>query len=174
MVNQDIGIRQIMQCIDSSEARRVLVPVDAVMGWPYYTLKHGVLCATVPFYGRRIENKQVYLYPISHIMTMTLVDGRMIEYSNLYYSREFKDVDFSVSCGRFRHKAIEHMTREEYEMTREKLFDLYDELLICLRAGKGFARQAEMKACFALMMEPGELPMYERLAPRFFQNYCGL
>jgi hypothetical protein len=93
-------------------------------------IKNKALCVTIPFF--RVVKKpkdQTEIYPVHHIITALYPNGEIVAYTDLKYSREYRDTDFSVPVGTFRHESIRNMNRNEYTAARDKIFALYDERL---------------------------------------------
>ena len=168
------SIRELYQKVNASAIRAEVLPLQMVAGWPFIHKKGGEICVSMPFYKKYEDGGRTYLYPLSAVLTMRVSDGIVISYNNLLYDKEWKEVAFDTVCGEFKHKAISSLNYGQYQQAREKLFDLFDELLSSYLDSKAFDKQTEMKQLFSVLMEPGEYPYYIRLAPKFFENFCGV
>lgn len=170
-----LTMNQYITALSRSEVRKRLIPQELSAGWPSISMKRGELCITIPYFGTKKQDGElgIQLYPLAYTLTASWKAGKIINYNCLIYDKDYKDIDFNQSCGMFKHEAIKRYTKDQYVRERNKLFAFYDELLECLVNQRDFEKHSEMKQLFSKLMEPGQYPMYQKLAPRFFHNYCG-
>lgn len=164
---------KLLEEVSRGEARRMLVPAEMSVGWPSISIKQQNICVLVPFYlARRAQEGRTLLYPISYSMLLLLENGIVVNFTRHSYTKGFEDVDYAKPVGTFPHPSVEGMDRESYARARDTLFGYYDGLIDAIRQKKAFDELEAMRALFTRMMEPPMLPMYERIAPKFFQTYC--
>ena len=75
--------------------------------------------------------------------------------------------------GEHPHPAIAHLSVGDYRKERDRLFQLYDELAESLLIGTPFADRAEFADVLGRMIEPGLLPYYRTIGPKFVETFLG-
>lgn len=171
-----ITMAEFIKKVAKSPARKALVPMEMTTGWPALTIRKGRICVTIPFFGlqRVPQNGKVGIYPISYAVTALWPSGVIIDFKDLKFTKEYKDVDFSKPIGVFKHEALAALDKDDYQDQRERLLELYDSLIDCIVAKEPFREQAEMQMLMRRFIEPSLYPMYKSLADKFYDAYCGL
>lgn len=173
---ENVTITDFLQRAYKSDARKLLIPMELSAGWPSISIKKQQLCITLPYFKVQPgKGGQIFLFPLSYVMTLTWPNGVMIDFAELKYKKEYnKSIDFTKPVGIFKHEAVKNWTREEYAAKRKELYSYYDELIAGISEKKDFMHADEMRSLFRMLMEPSLYPMYRNIAGNFFESYCGL
>lgn len=156
-----------------SDIRRMIIPMELRCGWPAVTVRNSEICVILSlFRAVPAKEKRMYLYPLCQSLILRWKDAKLISYRNLVYEKEFAGIDLTKPAGYFRHEAIKDWDKQTYAQNRTLLFEYYDRLIECVTDKKVFEEKEEMSQLLGTMMEPALLPMYRKVAPKFFTSYC--
>jgi hypothetical protein len=161
---------------------RQLVPMEAMICWPLPLRQRPAWDGRTAVYFkillagfRRPENRgqPTTIFPPFAMMTINYANGLPVEWVDLRYSRPWPSSPPVGPVGEHPHPAVADLTVGEYGAQRDRLFALYDELAEALLAGEPFARQDEFGVVFGTLAEPGLMPYYRAVAPRFVERFLG-
>lgn len=151
------------------------IPMGYTCGLPILQVKNDRLCLVIPYLKYKVtgEKDNTLVYPIRYVVTMVLPEEKPIDYKDLAFDYLFSKVDFKEAIGLFRHDAIKHLDKKEYEATREELYACYDKVIAALLFGEEYGEQDEerMRELLQLMIEPCLLPIYKALNKDFYSKY---
>lgn len=151
------------------------IPMGYTPGFPVLRIKNDYLCLQVPFLKYKItgEIDSTLVYPIRYIVEYVLPEKRLIAYEDLLYNTSFKSVNFAEPCGLFRHKAIQDLTKSEYQEKRTELFKCYDEVISVLLDGTSYdpANESRMINLMRELIEPSQYAIYRVLDNDFYNKY---
>lgn len=175
MTNQ-INVKDILRGTKSdSFILNCNMPMGYSAGLPILHIRNEELCLTIPFLKYRVTGQvdKTLVYPIRYTTTMLLPEKTFIEFRNLAYQPRFQKVDFSKPVGLFRHEAVKHLTKQEYQSARDELLGLYDKVIRALLYGEEYGAQEEqrMKQLLQMLVEPSLLPIYKALDGDFYNKY---
>lgn len=166
-------MEQFIEEFMKSEVRRQLIPMELRCGWPAITIRNKEICVILSFFRSSPNGKgQMNLYPLCQSAVLKWKDGKMVSFRNHLYEKEFAGVDFLKPVGVFRHEAIADWDKKQYMESRKRLFSLYDRLIGAIQEKEDFPEKDEMAELLGAMMEPSLLPMYRKVAAKFFTSYC--
>jgi len=142
---------------------------------PLLKIVNDQLCLVVPFarYKMTGEPDRTLVYPIRYAVTLVLPENRPVAFQNLAFEERFAQVQFSNPVGYFRHEAIKHLKKAEYQALRAELLSLYDKLAGALLGEGEYTDQDEerMQTLLKMLVEPSLLPFYKALDEDFYRKY---
>ena len=151
------------------------MPMGYVPGLPILQIKNEQLCLQIPFLKYRVtgEVDKTLVYPVRYTVTMVLPEKKIVAFRDLSLEPAFAAVDFSAPIGLFRHEAIRHLKKSEYNELREELFVQYDKVAAMLLFNAPYGEEDEEKMCGLIkqLIEPSLLPIYKSLDGDFFEKY---
>lgn len=146
-----------------------------VYGYPILQVKNGSLCMLVPYLKYRVTGKPdgTLVYPIRYTVTLEIPEERFVGFSDFGYDERFADVNFNKAIGKFRHEAVKHLNKKEYEAKRSELFTYFDKLANSLVNGAEFTEEDDnkMREMLQMLVEPSLLPIYKVLDKDFYEKY---
>ena len=97
----------------------------------------------------------------------------LVKFEDLAYSPLSGKVDFEKPCGLFRHKAIENLSKAEYNDLRNSTLESFDKVTDVLLDGKPYsvADLELMKSQLQRIVEPSLWSFYRILSPDFYTKY---
>lgn len=144
-------------------------------GLPMLSLRNGEPCLVIPFLKYQMTGKvdKTHVYAPRYIATVRMADGKVVNYTDLLYDTRFEEVDFSIPVGIFRHSAIRHLNKNDYNKLREELYTLMDSLSNSMLGNVEFDEIDFMKLSklFQLLLEPSVKPFYHAIDKTFFETY---
>jgi hypothetical protein len=172
----------LMEGLRSMPLFRQLVPMEAMIGWPI-PVRHnpgwdGRPAVYLKFLlsgNRRPERRgePTRLLPPFAMITLNWATGAPVEFADLRYSRPWPITFPPPVIGEFPHEAVRGMTAGDYLAARSRLCELYDDLFESLAHGAEFAEAQEFGELLGRLAEPGLLPFYRKVAPRFVERFLG-
>ena len=144
-------------------------------GFPILEIRNDRLCITLPYLRYQVtgETDKTLVYPIRYVVTMVLPEEKPVEYKDLEYDYLFSKVDFKQPMGLFRHEAIKHLNKKEYEELRTELYSCYDKVIDALLNEVEYSEEDEyrMRELLQMLVEPCQLPVYKALNEDFYDKY---
>ncbi len=175
MQQQHKPMTQVMQDIRRMPLVRQLVPQEAGISWPMPLRKEGRIYVTFAFFGMfyQQEQQQTALFPPFATLTLNRVNLLPVEYVNLRFRNPWPAGNWEAQADIFPHAGLAHLSIGQYQQKREELLSMYDEMMATLAEGGTFAPEwtAAFRRLLRLLMEPGMVPFYRALAPRFFAHF---
>lgn len=151
------------------------MPMGYVPGLPVLQIRNDELCLTVPFLRYRVTGQpdKTLVYPIRYTATFVLPEMKPVEFQDLQYQARFGKISFGEPVGLFRHEAVRHLSRQEYQALRSELMGEYDRVIdALLNDGEyGPEHEARMAELMTMMVEPSLRPMYQALDADFYGKY---
>lgn len=171
-----ISVKSVLRQLHRNEfVRGCRMPMEYTYGYPILQIKNDRLCLVVPYlkYKTTGEPDKTYVYPIRYVITVVLPEVLPIEYKNLEYELRFGKIDYKTPIGLFRHEAIKHLNKKEYESAREELYDCYDKVIAAILFDQEYNVEEEerMSTLLQMMVEPCQLPIYKVLDEDFYNKY---
>lgn len=160
--------------IRNTPAFRQLIPQEAGVSWPLASRRDGKPYATFAFFpigvAERGPGPRVLGAPFAS-MTMNWDTGRVVEYRDLGYDRDYERPAEPV--GTFPHDGVKGMSRSEYLEQRSELFSLYDELFRRLGAGEPIEGPwvERFQTLLGRLVEPGLVPHLRQLSKGFVDRF---
>ena len=143
---------------------QAIIPMGYTPGIPMLSVKQDNLCLVVPFLRYKItgEKDKTLVFPIRYVVEYLIPDGVMAE-----------KVDFNKACGLFRHKAIQNLSKQEYESLRTQTLESLDKIADVLLNGTTYSKMEHELLCSQLqtIVEPSLWNFYKLLAPEFYNKY---
>lgn len=173
-----ISVKSILRQMHRNEfVRGCRMSMEYTYSYPILQIKNDRLCLVIPYlkYKTTGEVDKTYVYPIRYAITIVLPEMMPTEYKNLEYESRLGKVDFKTPIGLFRHDAIKHLNKKEYEATREELYACYDKVIAAILFDKEYDIEDEekMRNILQMMVEPCQLPIYKILDEDFYNKYLG-
>jgi len=111
--------------------------------------------------------------PVKYVVDLVLPQGTPVRFEDLAYHPLFQSVDFNQQVGLFRHKAIQNLTKAEYQERRSQLLSYYDKIVDALLFDGEFTTDDDMmmRHLMGLILEPSLRPIYKILDEDFYQRY---
>lgn len=151
------------------------MPMSYVPGLPILQILNDQLCLCVPFLQYRPTGTvdQTLVYPIRYTVTLSVPEFKPLAFMDLSIHPRFANVDFSKPVGTFRHEAIRHLNKKEYDAKRNELLQQYDKVIAALIDGEAYSEKDEEDMCSLLQMltEPSLYPIYRALDEDFYNKY---
>lgn len=146
-----------------------------VYGYPVLQIKNGSLCMLVPFLKYKVTGKPdgTLVFPIRYSVTLEIPEERFVGFDDYSFDERFAEVDFGKAIGTFRHDAVKHLNKKEYDAKRSELFTYYDKLANSLVNGTEFTKQEDekLRSMLQMLAEPSLLPIYKVLDKDFYEKY---
>lgn len=154
---------------------RAIIPLGYTPGMPILTVRQDNLCLIVPFLRYKItgEKDKTLVFPIRYVAEYLVPEGMMIKFEDLAYTPLADKVDFEKACGLFRHKAIENLSKQQYETLRKNTLASLDKVAEVLLEGIQYTTAEYELMCSQLqtIVEPSLWSFYRLLAPDFYNKY---
>lgn len=172
----------LMEAVRTMPLFRQVVPMEAMICWPI-PVRHRpawdgrtavYLKVLLAGYRRGAQRGDpTRIFPPFAMLTLNFANGAPVEYADVRYTRPWPMTPPFGPVGEHPHPAIAHLTTGDYLKERDRLFQLYDELAESLLAGTPFANRDEFADVLGRMVEPGLLPYYRSVGPRFIETFLG-
>lgn len=172
--NSNLMIENIIKEVRNSPVFQELVPMEAVSGWTIPFKRDERVYLRIPFYRTKNEGKgNTLLYPPMAIITVDCSSKIVVEYLNTKFKSPWSEGDWETEVGSFPHEAIARMTVGEYKECKQKLMQLYNEIVKCLMDGSKLNKDThnEFMKLLNLLVEPGLKPFYKAIGPKFFGHF---
>ena len=171
-----ISVKDILRKMKNDDfVLNCLMPMSYTYGLPILQIRNERLCLAIPYLRYKVtgEADKTLVYPIRYEVTVALPEKKPVEFIDLQYDNRFAKIDFSAPIGLFRHEAIKHLNKKEYEAAREELFACYDKVIDALLNGSEYTDEDEMRMCelMKMLVEPCLLPIYKALDEDFYNKY---
>lgn len=154
---------------------KAIILMGYTPGIPMLSVKQDSLCLIVPFLRYKItgEKDKTLVFPIRFVAEYLIPEGDMIKFEDLAYTPLAEKVDFNKACGIFRHKAIENMSKQEYESLRKHTLESLDKTADVLLEGTTYSKADHELLCSQLqtIVEPSLWNFYKLLSPDFYYKY---
>jgi hypothetical protein len=164
---------------------RHMAPMEALIGWPI-PVRHRPASAggptamylRLPLYGWAQQDGQTRLYPPFAVITLAWpgpgARPRPLDYADLRFTQAWARNAARDPVGTFPHDAVRG-TVADYLARRDRLFELYDEMMDALQEHKPFPGPAcdEFAGLLRTLMEPALEGYYRDLAPGFCRQFLG-
>lgn len=151
------------------------MPMSYVTGLPILQILNDQLCLCVPFLQYRPTGQvdRTLVYPIRYTVTISVPEFKPLAFMDLAIDPRFGNVDFNKPVGTFRHDAIKHLNKKEYDAQRKALLQQYDKVIRALLLGEAYDEKDEETMCRLMQMlaEPGLYPIYRALDEDFYNKY---
>ena len=172
---KEIHIAEILTAVNASSFRRTSIPAELAAGWPSIHFIGNILCVTIPYYFRKLEDTKVALYSLYCSVTVPVGNPeRVIDFTIFRYHRDWADIDFDHVCGYFKHAALASVTRSQYKQMCKQLYAYYDKLLACMLAKCDYQDGGEFASLFTTLMEPCHYEQYLKINKQFYSHFCKL
>lgn len=154
---------------------RAIILMGYTPGIPMLSVRQDNLCLIVPFLRYKItgEKDKTLVFPIRFVAEYLLPEGDMVKFEDLAYTPLVDKLDFNKACGLFRHKAIDNMSKQEYEALRKKTLESLDIIADVLLNGRTYSKADYELLCLQLqtIVEPSLWNFYKLLSPDFYYKY---
>lgn len=152
-----------------------IIPMGYSPGIPIIAARRNNLCLIVPFLRYKItgEKDKTLVFPIRYVTEYLIPEKILIRFEDLLYGELAGKIDFNKACGLFRHKAIESLTRQEYNSLRKKTLEGLDKVAEVLLYGSHYSvnEEEQLINCLRTIVEPSLWESYRSLAPQFYNKY---
>lgn len=175
-MEKQIKVEEIIRNMNRSEFMfQCGIPLGYVAGLPILQIRKERLCLMIPYLKYKVTGQvdKTLVYPIRYIVTTVLPEGQVVEYMDLAYQKTFSKVNFTEAIGTFRHEAVKHLDKKEYQMLRDELLGQYDKVIGTLLYDEKYSGEDEQRMCRLMqqLIEPSLLPMYKALDEDFYNKY---
>jgi hypothetical protein len=159
-----------------------LVGSDAVPKWPLpVRLPTKVLFVSVPFVpdpGPKGAGPAPLFPPVAVVTAPWPQPGQEpapVECATLTLRALWADLPKDGPIGTALPPAVAGWTTGQYTAARDELYGLYDEMFDAMSAGRNLrpALLPRFRELFATLVEPGLVPYYRRLQPKFMDSVLG-
>ena len=144
-------------------------------GLPMADCRNGVPCLVIPYMKYQMTGKvdATLVFVPRYVVTVEVKHGTVVDYSDLTFDNRFSKVDFNKPAGNFRHAAIHHLDKREYEDMRNKLYEALDTLCKSMTKESDFDEMDKhrMAKLYDLLLEPSVKPFYHAIDRKFFETY---
>lgn len=168
-------ISSLFQGLKHRPELQAIIPMGYTPGIPMLSVKQDNLCLIVPFLRYKItgEKDKTQVFPIRFVAEYLIPEGVMIKFEDFAYTPLSEKLDFNKACGLFRHKAIEKLSKQEYEILRTKTLESLDKVAEVLLEGITYSKTDHELLCSQLqtIVEPSLWSFYQLLAPEFYNKY---
>ena len=151
------------------------IPMGYTPGIPMLSLRNGEPCLVIPFlkYQMTGEIDKTRVFAPRFVVTVTMNKGNVVKYEDLMYDSRFEEIDFKKPVGLFRHTAVKHLKKDDYNKMRNDLYSLLDCLGNSMIGKMEFDEMDNMKLSkiFAILLEPSVKPFYHAIDKLFFETY---
>lgn len=151
------------------------MPMGYTSGIPMISLRNGEPCLIIPFlrYQMTGEVDKTRVYAPRFIVTVTKNKVGVVKYEDLMYDIRFEEVDFGKPIGLFRHTAIMHLKKDEYNKLRNELYALLDSLGDSMTGKIEFDEMDSLKLnkLLSVLLEPSLKPFYHAIDKTFYETY---
>ena len=146
--------------------------VDAL---PILQIKNSTLCLVIPFLKYKVTGQvdKTLVYPIKYTVTVSLHDGRIINFEDLSVNPAFENVDFDAPIGTFRHDSVKHLDKHTFREEKDKLYKMYDRMIDAILNGSDYGNEEDEEFMdeINMMLEPSLKPIYKILDSDFYNKY---
>ncbi|MEH1013118.1 hypothetical protein V6U90_08395 [Micromonospora sp. CPCC 206060] len=171
---------RLMHDVRRTPTFRQLLPMESMLAWPIPLRRGaadgpaGVYLRLPVFGGARVAGGGVDIHPPFATLTVCWGTGRIVEYTDLRFTRPWPVPAGAPPVGRFPGEAL-RVSIGEYLRLRERLLRRYDELLDNMSRGRSLptATAQEFGSLLARLIEPGLEPYLRILGPKFFDRFLG-
>ena len=150
------------------------IPIGYTPGIPMLSLRNGEPCLVIPFLKYQMTGAidKTRIFAPRFVVTVVMNNGKIVKYEDLMYDSRFEEVDFRKPVGLFRHSAIKHLKKDEYEKKRKELYSLLDSLSDSMAGKMEFDEMDNMKLShlFSILLEPSLKPFYHAIDKTFFET----
>ena len=151
------------------------LPMGYVPGLPLVCILNGNLCMKVPFLKYQLTGKvdQTLVFPIKYVATVIIPEEKIVSWEDLEFHAGFARVSFAEPAGLFRHDAVKHMSKTEYNKTRTALFTEYDTMIDSLISEDEYSSDHEQlfTKLFNTLLEPSLRPFYHMIDTDFSHHF---
>lgn len=151
------------------------MPMGYTPGIPMLSLRNEEPCLIIPFlrYQMTGEVDKTRIFAPRFIVVVTKNRGGVVKYEDLMYDIRFEEVDFGKPVGLFRHTAIMHLKKDEYNKLRNELYALLDSLGDSMAGKMEFDEMdaLKLKKLFSVLLEPSLKPFYHAIDKTFYETY---
>lgn len=168
-------ISSLFQELKHHQELQAIIPMGYTPGIPMLSIKQDNLCLIVPFLRYKItgDKDKTLVFPIRYVAEYVIPEGVMTKFEDLAYTPLAEKLDFDKACGLFRHKAIENISKQEYETLRAKTLASLDKAAEVLLEGTQYSKADFELLCSQIqtIVEPSLWNFYQLLAPEFYNKY---
>ena len=129
----------------------------------------------IPYLRYRVTGKidQTQVLPPRYLVIVDWTTGQVVGYQDLVSDRRFASIDFDKPVGLFRHTAIRHMKKTDYEQARKELYSLIDTLCASYQGTVEFDEidAAKLHRSYSTLLEPSVKPFYHAIDKEFFEQF---
>ena len=144
-------------------------------GLPMAANLNGTPCLVVPFLKYQMTGKvdATQVFAPRYVAIVEVKHGTVVGFSDLTFDKRFGKVDFNKPVGLFRHAAIHHLNKKEYDNLRNKLYDMLDTLCLSMEKKGEFDEMdtQRLSKLFVMLLEPSVKPFYHAIDKTFFESY---
>lgn len=139
------------------------LPIPMIMGKKAYL-------SFLFFLGKRLSKEEkMKIYRPRSRFVVQYGSGKIVKYEDYAFQDEFPEQDWKNPIGEFPHEKIRKLTLKSYQKKRERLIDLYDEVIRSMLSSQYSNIRKEFIETFDLLCEPALLPFMKKIGEEFFQ-----
>lgn len=146
-------------------------------GLPMAASLNGIPCLIVPFLKYQMTGKvdATQVYAPRYVAVVEVKHGTVVGFNDLSFDKRFGQVDFNKPIGLFRHAAIHHLNKMEFDELRNKLYGMIDTLCESMEKKEEFDEMDTQRIAklFSMLIEPSVKPFYHAIDKSFFEAYIG-
>ncbi len=172
-----IKMTDFLKKIKLSSVVKAMVPIEYGMGLPTISICNDELLVHIPFFKEEYRPKdQSLVFPFAYVVSAIWDSGKITEVYRTEYSDRFCGLLVNQPVGTFRHKAIQNLNKGEYLTLKEKLYELYDEVIKALTSEMEYtqAMEKEFQELLNRMMEPSLKQCYRLLDNEFYERFLSI
>ena len=151
------------------------IPMGYTPGIPMMTFRNEEPCLVIPFLKYQItgEVDKTRVFPPRYVIFVTIKNRIVVKYEDLIYNCRFEGINFEKPVGLFRHTAIRHLKKDEYNSMRRQLYSLLDRLACSMMREQEFDEidSMSLKRLMGILLEPSIKPFYHAIDKSFFESY---
>ncbi len=170
------SVKQCVKEIKNSDfVRKSIIPLEYVAGTPLFRMCNSKVYLVIPFLRYKVtgEVDKTYVYPIRYTVTVSIPERKIVGFEDLGSNPVFRKVDFSKPIGLFRHESIKQYTQKQFKTEKDKLFALYDKIIMELTDNQRYLKADgdEFTALLKTLLEPSLKPIYKVLDKEFYNKF---
>ena len=174
---KDNIISELFHTLKRRPELQAVIPMGYTPGLPMLNIRQDNLCVEIPFLRYKVtgEKDRTLVYPVRYVATYLVPEMQMIRFTDLAFTPAAAKVDFNRPVGYFRHQAIAHLNRREYDSLRSETLAALDRVALSMlgQAPEDSADDAALASRMSVIVEPSLYPFYKAISPLFFNKYIG-
>lgn len=151
------------------------LPIGYTPGLPMAVSLNNTPCLVIPFLKYQITGKvdATQVFAPRYVAIVETRHATVVSFTDLAFDKRFSRIDFNKPVGLFRHAAIHHLSKKEYDDLRNKLYGMLDTLCLSMQKETEFDEldRQRLTQLFSMLLEPSVKPFYHAIEKNFVETY---